>query len=76
MKMGIRAAIQRIIEQHIIADDPYPERTWLDQQDMPLMQLKSPVAVAGLPVEPLPPLRDRSGHGRDRRADRRVLGRH
>ncbi|MBT2552808.1 hypothetical protein [Arthrobacter sp. ISL-5] len=35
MKTGISAAIRRFIEQHIVADDPYPERSWLDRQDMP-----------------------------------------
>lgn len=75
MKTGISAAIRRFIEQHIVADDPYPERSWLDRQDMPRQQLPSPVAVAGLPVEPLPPLPRRFGHGRDRRGLRRVLGR-
>ena len=74
MKTGISAAIRRFIEQHIVADDPYPERSWLDRQDMPRQQLPSPVAMAGLPVAPLPPLPQRFGHGRDRRIFGRVLG--
>jgi hypothetical protein len=56
MKTGISAAIRRFIEQNIVADDPLPERSWLDQQDMPRVQESARVAVAGLPVEPLPPL--------------------
>ncbi|MEN8582801.1 hypothetical protein ABFP37_08855 [Burkholderia sp. RS01] len=78
MKTGISAAIRRFIEQHIVADDPYPERSWLDRQDMPRVQLPSPVALAGLPAEPLPPLPplpQRFGHGRDRRTHYRVWGR-
>jgi hypothetical protein len=55
MKTGISAAIRRFIEQNIVADDPLPERSWLDQQDMPRVQ-EPARAVAGLPVEPLPPL--------------------
>jgi hypothetical protein len=74
MKTGISAAIRRFIEQHIVADDPYPERSWLDGQDMPRQQLPSRVVVAGLPVEP-PPLPQRFGHGRDRRVHHRVWGR-
>ncbi|TSE14728.1 hypothetical protein B1A87_001015 [Arthrobacter sp. KBS0703] len=76
MKTGISAAIRRFIEQHIVADDPYPERSWLDRQDMPRQQLAPRVAVAGLPVEPLPPLPQRFGHGRDRRPHYRVWGSH
>jgi hypothetical protein len=38
MKTGISAAIRRFIEQNIVADDPLPERSWLDQQDMPRVQ--------------------------------------
>ncbi|WP_146068854.1 hypothetical protein [Arthrobacter sp. ZGTC131] len=76
MKTGISAAIRRFLEQHIVADDPYPERSWLDLQDMPCEQTQSPVAVAGLPVEPLPSLPQRFGHGRDRRGLRRIMGRH
>lgn len=66
MKTGISAAIRRFIEQHIVADDPCPERSWLDRQDRPGQKLPSRVAVAGLPVEPLPKL-TRLGDGRDRR---------
>lgn len=72
MKTGISAAIRRFIEQHIVADDPYPERSWLDRQDMPRVQLSSPVTVAGLHVEPLAPLPQRFGHGRDRCTHYRV----
>lgn len=78
MKTGISAAIRRFIEQHIVADDPYPERSWLDRQNMPSVQLPSPEAVAGFPMEPLPPLPplpQRFGHGRDRRGLRLRLGR-
>jgi hypothetical protein len=65
MKTGISVAIRRFIEQNIVADDPLPERSWLDQQDMPRVQDPERPAVAGLPVEPLPPLLGRrEGHGR------------
>ncbi|MDP9694399.1 UNVERIFIED_ORG: hypothetical protein J2X79_001954 [Arthrobacter globiformis] len=65
MKTGIRAAIRRFIEQNFVGDDPLPERSWLDQQDMPRLQKPAGEAVAGLPVEPLPPLPGRhAGHGR------------
>ena len=65
MKTGISAAIRRFIEKNIVADDPLPERSWLDQQDMPRVQKPDGEAVAGLPVEPLPPLPGRhAGHGR------------
>lgn len=74
MKTGISAAIRHFIEQHIVADDPYPELSWLDRQDMPRVQQPSPVAVAGLPVKPLPKL-PRLGHVRDRRTQYRVWGR-
>lgn len=64
MITGIRAAIRRLIERHIVTDDPMPERSWLDVQDMPRVQEHFTSAVAGLPVEPLPPLADsRAGHG-------------
>jgi hypothetical protein len=76
MKTGISAAIRRFFEQHVVTDDPYPERSWLDRQDMPRQQLPQPVAVAGLPVKSLPPLPQRFGHGRDRRTHYRVWGRH
>jgi hypothetical protein len=75
MKTGISAAIRRFIEQNIIADDPLPERSWLDQQDRPRAQEPDSVAVAGLPVEPLPPLPDsHAGHGRH--PQRRRMRRH
>lgn len=74
MKTGISVAIRRFIEQHIVADDPDPERSWLDRQDMPRVQQPSPVAVAGRPVEPLPKL-PRLGRGRDRDTQYRVWGR-
>jgi hypothetical protein len=65
MRTGISAAIRRFIEQNILADDPLPERSWLDQQDMPRVQKSAGAAVARLPVEPLPPLSGRhAGHGR------------
>jgi hypothetical protein len=75
MKTGISATIRRFIEQNIVADDPLPERSWLDQQDMPRVQ-ESARSVAGLPVEPLPPLPGRqAGHGRHpQRLRRRVRG--
>ena len=74
MKTGISATIRRFIEQNIVADDPLPERSWLDRRDMPRVQGAS--AVAGLPVEPLPPLPGRqTGHGRHpQRLRRRVRG--
>ena len=65
MKTGISAAIRHFIEQNIVAEDPLPERSWLDQQDMPRVQKPAGEAVAGLPVEPLPPLPGRhAGLGR------------
>jgi hypothetical protein len=70
MKTGIRTAIRRFIEQNIVADDPLPERSWLDQQDMPCVQTSARAAVAGLPVEPLPPLPRRHGQQRLRRRQR------
>jgi hypothetical protein len=76
MKTGISAAIRRFIELNIVADDPLPERSWLDQQDMPRVQEPGRAPVAGLPVEPLPPLPGRqAGHGRNpQRLRRRVRG--
>lgn len=50
MKTGMSAAIRRFIEQHIVADDPYPEPSWLDRQDKPRQQLPSPVAAAPAPL--------------------------
>jgi hypothetical protein len=75
MKTGISAAIRRFIEQNIVADDPLPERSWLDQQDMRRSQ-ESARVVAGLPVKPLPPLPSHeAGHGRHpQRLRRRVCG--
>jgi hypothetical protein len=67
MKTGISATIRHFVEQHIVADDPLPERSWLDQQDMPRVQTSARAAVAGLPVEPLPPLPGRHGRQRLRR---------
>jgi hypothetical protein len=65
MKTGISAAIHRFVEQNIVADDPFPERSWLDQQDMSRAQKPTTTDAAGLPVEPLPPLPgSQSGHGR------------
>ncbi|MFC9350486.1 hypothetical protein [Arthrobacter sp. NPDC057013] len=76
MKTGISAAIRRFIEQHIVADDPMPERSWLDVQDMPRVQDHLRSAVAGLPVEPLPPLSGpHPGRGRHpQRLRRRLRG--
>jgi hypothetical protein len=73
MKTGISATIRRFIEQNIVADDPFPERSRLDQQDMPRVQ-EPARAVAGLPVKPLPPLPGRqAGHGwHSQRLRRRV----
>jgi hypothetical protein len=77
MKTGICAAIRRFIEQNIVADDPLPERSWLDQQDMPRVQKPAGAAVAGLSVEPLPPLPGRhAGHGRYPERLRRRVGGH
>lgn len=59
MKTGISTAIRHFIEQNIVADDPLSERSWLDQQDMPHVKNSSRAAVAGLPVESLPPLSGR-----------------
>ena len=75
MKTGISVAIRRFVEQHIVSDDPYPERSWLDRQDMPRLPQPSPVALAGLAAEPVPPLPQRFGHGRNRRAHYRIWGR-
>lgn len=76
MKTGIGAAIRRLIEQHIVADDPLPERSWLDQQDMPRVQEYFRSVVPGLPVEPLPPLSGpHAGRGRHpQRLRRRLRG--
>lgn len=76
MKTDISASIRSFIEQYIVADDPYPERSWLDRQDMPRVQVPLPVAPAGLPLEALAPLPQRFGHGRDRRTHYRLWGRH
>ncbi|MFF2316475.1 hypothetical protein ACFVTE_09420 [Arthrobacter sp. NPDC058097] len=74
MKTGISVAIRHFIEQHIVADDPLPERSWLDQRDMPHAQEPSKTAVAGLPVDPLAPLRGRqAGHGRHPQRLRRMV---
>lgn len=60
-----------------MTDDPLPERSWLDMQDMPRAQDNFRSAVAGLPVEPLPPLsRPQAGHGRHPQRLRRRLGGH
>lgn len=64
MKTGMRASIRLFIERNLIANDPMPERSWLDQQDMPSLDW-TPVwsaqtrVVAGRSVAPLPPLPDR-----------------
>ena len=56
MKNGIRASIRQFIERNIIADDPLPQRSWLDEQDRPRQERNVDVPVSGLPVAPLPPL--------------------
>ena len=56
MKNGIRASIRQFIERNIIADDPLPQRSWLDEQDRPRQELSPGAPVSGLPVAPLPPL--------------------
>jgi hypothetical protein len=35
MITAIREAIRRFVARNIVADDPYPVRSWLDQQNMP-----------------------------------------
>ena len=75
MKNGISVAIRRFVERNIIADDPLPERSWLDRQDMRRVQVPAKPALAGLPVDPLPPLLGRhSGHGRRPQRLRQRLG--
>lgn len=70
MKTGMRASIRLFIERNLIADDPMPERSWLDQQDMPSPEKTTVLParaapVAGRSLTPLPPLPDRvPGHGR------------
>ena len=56
MKNGIRASIRQFIERNIIADDPLPQRSGLDEQDRPRQERNVDVPVSGLPVAPLPPL--------------------
>lgn len=56
MKTGIRHSIRQFIERNIIADDPAPQRSWLDQQDMPRQERSADAPVPGLPVAPLVPL--------------------
>ncbi|WP_395398593.1 hypothetical protein ACHMXB_12265 [Arthrobacter sp. UC242_113] len=74
MNTGISAVIRRFIDTHIVADDPFPERSWLDRQDMPGVEERARAAVAGLPVEPLSPLPSRhAGHGQHPQRLRRRL---
>ena len=54
MKTGIRDSIRQFIERNVIADDPLPQRSWLDEQDMPRQERSSAAPVSGLPVVPLP----------------------
>lgn len=56
MKTGIRDSIRQFIERNVIADDPAPQRSWLDQQDMPRRERSVDAPVSGLPVAQLPPL--------------------
>lgn len=56
MKTRIRHSIRRFIERNVIADDPLPQRSWLDEQDMPRQERVADVPVSGLLVPPLPPL--------------------
>jgi hypothetical protein len=53
---GISEAIRRFMQRHVVADDPMPERSWLDQQDMPRVPDAPVPGVSGQPVEPLAPL--------------------
>jgi hypothetical protein len=76
MKTGIREAIRRFVERNLIADDPQPGRSWLDEQDMPLPQPPSTVPVPGLAMDPLPLLPGRHfGHRRSHPFNR-LRGRH
>jgi hypothetical protein len=34
MKPGIREFLRLFVARNIVADDPYPGRSWLDEQDM------------------------------------------
>ncbi|MFJ5698435.1 hypothetical protein [Arthrobacter sp. NPDC093139] len=56
MKTGIRGSIRQFIERNIIADDPLPQRSWLDQQDMPSRERSIDAPVSGVPVATLAPL--------------------
>lgn len=55
MKTGIRDSIRQFIERNVIASDPLPERSWLDQQDMCRQERSTDAPVSGLPVAPLAP---------------------
>ncbi|WLQ07099.1 hypothetical protein [Arthrobacter oryzae] len=35
MMRAIKEAFRRFVARNIVADDPYPARSWLDQQNMP-----------------------------------------
>ncbi|MBD1541849.1 hypothetical protein G9E11_06215 [Arthrobacter sp. IA7] len=77
MNTGISPALRRFFEQHIVADDPFPERSWLDLQDMPGVEDRARAAVAGLAVEPLSPLPSRhAGRGQHPQRLRRMLHHH
>jgi hypothetical protein len=76
MKTGISAAIRRFIEKHIVADDPYPERSWLDAQDLSRLTVPVPDAVSGLNLTPLPSLPGRHFGHRRAHPFNRLRGRH
>lgn len=49
---AIREAVRGFVSRNIVADDPYPVRSWLDQQNLPPEEPRT-----GFP----PALRDASG---------------
>jgi hypothetical protein len=49
MIKDIKEAFRRFVARNIVADDPYPVRSWLDQQNMPpetLPNLTQPIKDA------------------------------